>query len=461
MATGLEGLDLSSDYSESLFYEHFTTSSATVSEMSQSSSQSPDSWIGQFCSLVGHEYFAEVSEEFIEDDFNLTGLQSQVPMYKEALEMILDVEPSETGSSAMTGEEEEEEEEEEDDGLLGEELDEPINQNGASRRTSGTAQAASGRRAGRTNSDTSVIESSAELLYGLIHARYITSRPGIQQMMEKYELSHFGYCPRVYCAGARVLPVGLTDTPGQQTVKLYCPSCLDVYTPPNSRFQAVDGAFFGTTFGCLFFMTFLPDIEIAPPKRKSARDNASLNNDDAESVLSPTEAHARAGMTASRSSSLTLPNAPSIPGAPSVKDEKTAAAAAQLAATPQPSSINGVPTHNLAPGLGKGRIYEPKIYGFRVSERAKGGPRMRWLRSKPLDINELDEARAWHERYGGDIDGDPDIEADESEGDNEDEGADAEGDTVMTQPPAKSNKRKSTASSTRRSRGGGNEMQAG
>jgi casein kinase II subunit beta len=462
LATGLDRLDLSSDYSESLYHEHFTTSSATLSEMSQSSSQSPDSWIAQFCSLVGHEYFAEVSEDFIEDDFNLTGLQSQVPMYKEALEMILDVEPSETGSSAVSGEEEEEEEEEDDDGLLGEELDEPTNQNGASGRQSGAAQSAGSRRHGRSSSDTSVIESSAELLYGLIHARYITSRPGIQQMMEKYELSHFGFCPRVYCAGARVLPVGLTDTPGQQTVKLFCPSCLDVYTPPNSRFQAVDGAFFGTTFGCLFFMTF-PDLEIAPAKRKSGRENANQANEDAESVLSPTEAHVtHGGMTASRSSSLTLPNPPTIPGVAQAKDDKVAAAGAQSASLPlQPASINGVGTHNLAPGLGKGKLYEPKIYGFRVSERAKGGPRMKWLRSKPLDINELDEARIWHERYGGDVDGDPDVEADESDGDKEDEGADADGDAVMaSQPPSKSSKRKSTASSSRRSRGG-TEIQAG
>lgn len=52
-----------------------------------SSSGVPESWISSFCSLLGHEYFAEVSEEFIEDDFNLTGLQTQVAMYKEALEV--------------------------------------------------------------------------------------------------------------------------------------------------------------------------------------------------------------------------------------------------------------------------------------------------------------------------------------------------------------------------------------
>jgi casein kinase II subunit beta len=52
------------------------------------SSGTPESWISSFCSLLGHEYFAEVSEDFIEDDFNLTGLQNQVAMYKEALEVI-------------------------------------------------------------------------------------------------------------------------------------------------------------------------------------------------------------------------------------------------------------------------------------------------------------------------------------------------------------------------------------
>lgn len=50
-------------------------------------------WISWFCGLPGHEYFCEVSEDFIEDDFNLTGLNSMVPFWKEAMEMVLDVEP--------------------------------------------------------------------------------------------------------------------------------------------------------------------------------------------------------------------------------------------------------------------------------------------------------------------------------------------------------------------------------
>lgn len=382
------------------------------SDMSATSSQGVDSWITTFCNLMGHEYFAEVTEEFIEDDFNLTGLQPQVDMYKEALEMILDVEPSETGSSEVSEEEEEDDDEEEDEGQLGEELDQPaegaLNGNGKNQKNRH-----------RSNSDTSAIEASAELLYGLIHARYITSRPGIQQMFEKYEMAHFGYCPRVFCHGTKVLPVGRVDSPGQETVKLFCPSCLDIYTPPNSRFQSVDGAFFGTTFPGLFLMTF-PELDIAPA-RKRTRDGGA--NEETESVMSPNEAAQHQSMiSASRSSSLTLPSAPPIAGANAPKDETASAQAVALAAlSPQPAVMNGVAVQNLAPGLGRNKIYEPKIYGFRVSERAKGGPRMRWLRSKPLDINELDEARRYHEQWGGDIDGDPDNEPDHDDGDREDE----------------------------------------
>ncbi|KAL5604353.1 hypothetical protein BROUX41_002325 [Berkeleyomyces rouxiae] len=280
-----------------------------------SSSGAPESWIASFCSLIGHEYYAEVSEDFIEDDFNLTGLQGQVDMYKEALEMILDVDPED--------DEDEQDEEEEDE-------EDPSPEAQATR----AAQQAERRLQKELTSDLSVIESSAELLYGLIHQRYICSRPGMQQMSEKYELGHFGTCPRTKCENARTLPVGLSDIPGEDTVKLFCPSCLDVYVPPNSRFQTVDGAFFGRTFGALFLLTF-PEYDLT--KR-------------GDGVV----AGVRAGGET-------------------------------------PSVTNGFYTKNIGPGLGSSHIYEPRIYGFRVSEYSRTGPRMRWLRERPADMHELDE----------------------------------------------------------------------
>ena len=363
--------------------------------MSSSESAAPESWISSFCSLLGHEYFAEVSEDFIEDDFNLTGLQSQVPMYKEALEMILDVEPEEDD------EEDEEEEEEEDD-----DDEEVMRDEFGQRLDGGRGQ----RKHARMASDLSVIESSAELLYGLIHQRYITSRPGIQQMAEKYDAQHFGHCPRVFCNSTKVLPVGCHDTPGIDTVKLFCPSCLDVYTPPNSRFQSVDGAFFGTTFGCLFLMTF-PEIEVASKgdPLNLATTNPIFSASPLNSLSSTT-----LGRRESRSSSLTSNAGPSTPSAsaPQIPPE-------WLPPPHQPTSMNGISTSNLAPGLGPGKIYEPRIYGFRVSERAKTGPRMKWLRSRPVDVTELDEVSRYgaEEEENGEMELEAGGEAEGEEGD--------------------------------------------
>jgi casein kinase II subunit beta len=59
---------------------------------------------------------------------------------------------------------------------------------------------------------------------------------------DKYEGGMFGSCPRVYCQGTNVVPCGRSDVPGVDTVKLFCPNCCDIYSPPSSRFQGVDGA---------------------------------------------------------------------------------------------------------------------------------------------------------------------------------------------------------------------------
>lgn len=173
-------------------------------------------------------------EEFIEDDFNLTGLSAIVPYYSEALDMILDVEPEDIededvvgGGGAAPGltnstqlEQEDDSEEEEDDGFWKEK---PIP------------------RRHRERVHPSVIEPYAAMLYGLIHQRYLLTRNGLRLMAERYASEQFGFCPRVYCGRCPVIPCGRFDEVGKESVRLYCPRCMDLYNPSSSIFVNVDG----------------------------------------------------------------------------------------------------------------------------------------------------------------------------------------------------------------------------
>jgi len=182
-----------------------------------SASDEDGSWIAWFCGLRGNEFFCEVDEDYIQDDFNLTGLNGLVPYYDYALDMVLDVEmPME---DSLTEEQQE------------------------------------------------IVESAAEMLYGLIHARYIVTNRGMHAMYEKYRSASFGRCPHVFCQGQPVLPVGLSDLPRNYTVNVFCPRCHGLFFPKSTRQANIDGAYFGTTFPHLYLMTHPEMIPVRPSQQ--------------------------------------------------------------------------------------------------------------------------------------------------------------------------------------------------
>ncbi|KAL7483209.1 hypothetical protein ACHAW6_008865 [Cyclotella cf. meneghiniana] len=182
-----------------------------------SASDEDGSWIAWFCGLRGNEFFCEVDEDYIQDDFNLTGLNGLVPYYDYALDMVLDVEmPME---DSLTEEQQE------------------------------------------------IVESAAEMLYGLIHARYIVTNRGMHAMYEKYRSAAFGRCPNVFCQGQPVLPVGLSDLPRNYTVNVFCPRCHGLFFPKSTRQANIDGAYFGTTFPHLYLMTHPEMIPVKPSQQ--------------------------------------------------------------------------------------------------------------------------------------------------------------------------------------------------
>ena len=74
--------------------------------------------------------------------------------------------------------------------------------------------------------------------------------------LDKYKKGEFGKCPRFNCATQHLLPSGMSDTPGTQFVKLYCPKCEDLYNPKSSRHASIDGAYFGTSFANIMFQVY-------------------------------------------------------------------------------------------------------------------------------------------------------------------------------------------------------------
>lgn len=109
---------------------------------------SPLFWVKRLLQKPENAFLCEVDKSFIQNRFNLLGLEDQVPNFEVAVSTVI-------GEYVSGGK-----------------------------------------------------ESEAELFYGLVHARYVMTDSGIKKMLKKYKAGRFGHCSRVYCKHSSVLPIG-------------------------------------------------------------------------------------------------------------------------------------------------------------------------------------------------------------------------------------------------------------
>ena len=175
-------------------------------------------FIRWFCSLNGHGFLVEPSREFIGDSFNLIDFKEMpefAPMqerfeWEDALKFLM---CHKTPSQK--------------------DLDDPVFQE---------------------------LFGHIQDLFGLIHARFIVSHEGLQQLKVKYLNRDYGSCERVSCEGERMLPIGQSSQLGEQRVKVYCPRCQEVYLPQNHLMTDLDGAWFGGQSVCNMLFKTYPDL---------------------------------------------------------------------------------------------------------------------------------------------------------------------------------------------------------
>ena len=158
-------------------------------------------WLSEFLEQPSSKYFVRIDQSYLTDSFNAFGLKQKMSMYQEAFDLI------------------------------------------SSNRV-------------RKGADSQVVARQASVLYGMIHQRFLLTEEGISAMHKKYNNGVFPKCPRVYCKSVSCLPFGVSDQPGEYTMKLYCPYCNDVYNMKDPVFANVDGAYFGPSYIHLYLQKY-------------------------------------------------------------------------------------------------------------------------------------------------------------------------------------------------------------
>lgn len=94
----------------------------------------------------------------------------------------------------------------------------------------------------------------AESLYAQVHAKYVLTPEGMEQIHQLYQNHTFMTCPRTYCHGTQCIPHGVSSEFGAVPLKMLCPFCKEIY----NCVELTDGSAYGPNWASKFVEQFNP-----------------------------------------------------------------------------------------------------------------------------------------------------------------------------------------------------------
>lgn len=178
------------------------TDTGENNESSSSVGGYQDLWVLNFMNKRQNRYMERIQDFFILDRFNLQGLSDKVENYEDAYLAILDQKPSKSYETE-------------------------------------------------------------EKVYLLAHQRYIFTKIGADNVLDRVLNKEYGTCPRFGCENAVLIPVGLSNDIGQHETMVYCYNCVNLYEPKGSL-KKLDGCAWGIGFPHFLVLSYPYHFEKKP-----------------------------------------------------------------------------------------------------------------------------------------------------------------------------------------------------
>lgn len=163
-----------------------------------------DLWILRLMNQRQNRYLERVHDSFIQDRFNFCGLKEKVDSFEDSYQAIQDQKPSKNFEA-------------------------------------------------ETN------------LYLLIHQRYIFTKNGADNVLDRVLSKEYGTCPKYGCKNAPLIPIGLSNQIGKSKTMGYCYNCNNLFEPRGSL-RKLDGSAWGTGFAHFLVLTYPYHFEKKPIK---------------------------------------------------------------------------------------------------------------------------------------------------------------------------------------------------